>query len=252
MNLLVCLRKEMMEQWRSRRLLVVAVVLLFFGISSPMLAYFTPEILSMVPGADMFANLVPEPTVLDAAAQYVKNVDQFGVLLALLVSMSAVVVEKERGTAAMMLAKPLSRGDFLFAKFLALGLVFLTCLLVSGLGAWYYTILLFEPVNLGAWMGMNALLLLHILVWVAITLMFSVLLRSQAAAAGGAFGALMVISLLGSIPALGQYLPSELVNWGAKLAIGVNSPAWGALGVSLGIVIVCLIIAWLAFRRQEL
>ena len=49
-------RKEMLEQWRTYRLLVVSVVLIAFGMLSPLLAKITPEMLRLLPGGD---NLPP-------------------------------------------------------------------------------------------------------------------------------------------------------------------------------------------------
>ena len=49
MNFLIVLRKELTEQWRTRRLLIVAAVLIVFGLGSPLLAKVTPEILRSVP-----------------------------------------------------------------------------------------------------------------------------------------------------------------------------------------------------------
>ncbi len=50
--LFVAFRKEWMEQRRSHRLLVVAVVLVAFGLSSPLLAKLTPELIRLVPEGD--------------------------------------------------------------------------------------------------------------------------------------------------------------------------------------------------------
>jgi ABC-2 type transport system permease protein len=44
------LGKELLEQWRTLRLPVVATVFLLVGLSSPLLARFTPEILKAVAG----------------------------------------------------------------------------------------------------------------------------------------------------------------------------------------------------------
>ncbi len=71
MNLYTALRKELMEQWRTSRLIILAVVLLVFGLTSPLLAKYMPELLKLIPGADQFAALVPKPTIVDAVAQYV-------------------------------------------------------------------------------------------------------------------------------------------------------------------------------------
>jgi ABC-2 type transport system permease protein len=134
--------------------------------------------------------MIPEQTVVDAIAQYVKNIEQFGILLALLLSMGLVAVEKERGTAALMLSKPLGRGNFILAKFLGVAVILLAALLVAALGGYYYTLFLFEALPLGNWLALNGALLLVFLVVAAITLLFSTLFNSQAAAAGAGLGSL--------------------------------------------------------------
>lgn len=252
MILAASLRKELMEQVRTNRLLILAVVLLAFGLMSPLLAKYTPEILRLVPGAEEFAHLIPPPTMLDAVSQYVKNINQFGILLVLLLTMGAVAQEKEKGTAAMMLVKPVTRGMFLLSKFFAISLVFLAGMVLAGLGAYYYTVILFTAPDFGAWMALTAMIWLQFLVYVALTLLFSTLVRSQAAAAGLGFGVVILFSILGGLPGLGKYLPGHLVNWGASLFTPTPAPSWPALWVSLGIILASLTCALLVFERQEL
>src|SRR5260221_9281764 len=153
----VALRKELLEQWRTYRMLVVGAVLLAFGLLSPLTARLTPELIRLIPNGEQLAGLIPAPTALDAVAQYLKNMSQFAVILALLLTMGAVSQEKERGTAAMMLSKPLPRWVFLAAKFAALGLTFAAGLALAGAGAYYYSVLLFGPLDLAAWVGVNGL-----------------------------------------------------------------------------------------------
>src|SRR5579859_484464 len=245
------LRKELLEQWRSYRALVVAAVLLGFGLISPLTAKFTPELLRLMPNGDQIAGLIPPPTILDAVAQYLKNMNQFTVILALLLTMGAVTQEKERGTAAMMLSKPLPRWMFLAAKFAALGLTFAVSLALAGAGAYYYTGLLFGPLDLGAWAGVNGLLLVYTLVFVALTLLCSVLAHSQAAAGGLAFGLLIMLAILGALPQVGQYFPGELVAWAGHLIVG-GPAAWPALIVSLALIGLALAAAAWSFGGQEL
>ena len=247
----VALNKELLELWRTYRALVVGAVLLAFGLLSPLTAKLTPELIRLIPNGDQLAGLIPAPTALDAVGQYLKNMSQFAVILALLLTMGAITQEKERGTAAMMLSKPLPRWAFLAAKFAALGLIFAVGLLLAGAGAYYYTWLLFGPLDLAAWAGLNGLLLLFTLVYVALTLLCSVLTRSQAAAGGIAFGALILLAILGAIPQIGRYLPGELVTWAGRLFAG-GASAWPALAVSLGLIAVALAAAWWRFERQEL
>lgn len=251
MSVFVALRKEWRELIRSYRLLVAVIVLLFFGLTSPILAKFTPELMKIIPTGGITIQM-PPPTVMDAVGQYVKNMSQFGLVLGLLLTMGSVAQEKDKGTAAMILVKPLSRGSFLGAKFLSQVVLFAICLGIAGLAAYYYTWMLFEAVNILHWLVLNLLILAYILVVVSITLLCSTLLRSQAAAGGVALGVFIIGSATGSILNLGKYLPGELITWGVRLLQGDNAASWIALGVSLGMIVVPLVAAWLVFQRQEL
>ena len=252
MNLWHSLRKELLEAWRGKRFLVAIILLGSFGMMSPLLAKFMREIFSAVPGAEAFTGMIPTPTIMDAIGQYIKNIEQFGILLALLLSMGLVTVEKERGTAALMLSKPLPRSAFIVAKFLGLAIVLLIALAAAAVGGYYYTLFLFEPLSMGAWLGLNGSMWLLMLVVVAITLLFSTLFTSQAAAAGIAFGVYLLISLFGNIPALSPYIPDRVVAWGVSLFTSPVTTAWPAFWVCLGLIVVCLTAASLVFRRQEL
>lgn len=248
----VALHKELLEQWRSYRLLIVAVVLTIFGLLSPLTAKYTPELMKLLPNGEAIAALIPPPTVADSVTQYLKNISQFSIILALLVTMGAVAHEKERGTAGMMLVKPLPRWAFLAAKFAALSLTFAASLTVAGAGCYYYTLILFEPLRIGAWVVLNLLVLVFVLVYIALTLMSSVLTKSQAAAGGLAFALLMALAIPGALPKVGEYLPGQLINWGAGFVMESDISAWPALWVSIAIIVAALGIAWLAFERQEL
>ncbi len=248
----VALRKELLEQWRSYRLLVVGVVLLLMGLASPLFAKYTPEFIKLLPMGDEIADLMPAPAAADAVEQYLKNSSQFGILLALLMTMGAVAQEKDKGTAALMLAKPLPRGVFLVAKFAALGLTFALSVLVAGLACYYYTLLLFEALDATAWLVLNGLLLLNLLVYVALTLFCSTLTRSQVVGGGLAFVLLMILTAIGAVPRVGEYLPGQLIAWARAVMGGSGAASWPALWTSLGLILVALVGAWLVFERQEL
>lgn len=253
MNIWVVFRKEMLEQWRTYKVLIVAAVLFLFGLTSPLLAKFTPEMLAAMPGLSAgLSDFIPTPSVADAITQYVKNMSQFGILLALLMSMGSVAQEKERGTAALILTRPVSRGTFILAKFGALKVTFAGSLLLAALGCWYYTFLLFEPLPWVPFLLLNGLMLVVFMVYVAMTLLCSTLARSQSGAGGLAFGGLILLAGLGAFPRLAEYLPGRLFEWGMGLALGLDQTAWPALWVSLGLILVCLLAAVLVFRRQEL
>ena len=249
----VALRKELIEQWRSYRLVVVGAVLLDFGLASPLLAKYGPEVIRQaLPEGEEILKLIPSPTAADAVAQYLKNISQFGILLAVLMTMGSVAQEKDKGTAALMLAKPMPRGVFLAAKMVALGLTFAIGIFLAGAACYYYTMLIFEALSLPAWLALNGLLLLFILVYVALTLLCSTLSQSQVVSGALAFGFLVVLSALGAVPRLGETMPGRLTTWAGGLVAGNGGSAWPALAVSVGLILVALLVAWLILERQEL
>ncbi len=252
MIFLAALRKELLEQWRTYRLLAVGVILVVFGLLSPLIAKYTPEIIKLIPNGEALSNLIPTPTAMDAVTQYLKNIGQFGVILALLLTMGVVAQEKDKGTAAMMLVKPLPRVTFLVAKFTALALMFAVTIAIAGAACYYYTWLLFGALDTQHWLALNGLMLVYVLVYVALTLFCSVVTKSQAAAGGLALGLLFILGLTGSIPGLGEYLPGQLLAWGGGLMAGQGEAFWPALWVSVGIIVVALMGARLIFERQEL
>ena len=122
--------------------------------SRPCLARYIREILQAVGGAQ-FQGVIPDPVARDAVAQLTKNVGQFGVLIAILISMGTVATEKDRGTAAFLLTKPLGRGAFLGAKAAAIGSLLAIATLLAGVLCWTYTT---DPVRAtaGRWLPRGA------------------------------------------------------------------------------------------------
>jgi ABC-2 type transport system permease protein len=246
------LRKELLEQWRTTRLPVVATVFLLVGLSSPLLARFTPEIIKAV-ASGQFQITLPTPTSADAYDQLAKNLGQFGALIAVLLAMGSVATEKERGTAALILTKPAGRGAFLAAKLVAIATTLGIATAIAAAGAWFYTLVLFEPLPLAGFAAAAALQWLALVAYAAITFLGSTLTRSALAAAGLGVAAFIVMGILSIVPTVGRYLPTGLGAPARGLALGL--PGVDAIGPTIAAVLLIGAlagIAWLAFRRQEL
>lgn len=248
------LYKELREQWRSHRLLVVVSVLVAMGILGPLTARYMSELMASIPGTpEGLEAVLPPPTVDLAISELADDLAQFGLVLALLVPMAAVVGEKTSGTAALTLSKPVSRAAFLAAKLLAL-LVTFTVGVASGIGAGYaYAGMLFEWLPFGGFALLGGTLLIYLLFYASLTLLASTLMRSQLAAAGLAFGLALALGIVGSIPAVGAYLPSALLGWGRAAAAGaITEVPWRSLVAAAILIPGLLGLGWAALHRQEL
>jgi ABC-2 type transport system permease protein len=246
--------KEIVEQWRSYRLLIVAAVLAAFGMMGPLSAKYLPLLLEEVAGVpEGLAEVMPTPDMAMALTEYIDNLTQFGVILAILIPMGAVVGEKVGGTAGMTLSKPVSRAGFLAAKFLANAITLAAGVILAALGGFYYTGVLFTWPPVTAFGAANALLFAYLGLFASLTLFASTMARSQLAAAGLSFFMLLLLGLLGAIPQFGSRLPAAVLQWARGLATGAAiEPAWAALATCLGLTAAALLGAWLVFRRQEL
>jgi ABC-2 type transport system permease protein len=246
------LRKEIREQARTMRLVAVVAVFAFLGLLSPVFARYVREIVEAV-GGGQFEGMIPEPVVGDAVVQFTKNMGQFGVLIAILVAMGSVATETERGTAAFLLTKPITRGAFVAAKVIAIGALLALALAVAGVLCWIYTTILFEPLPVAGFAGAVAVVWLSLAAFAAVTFLASVVTRSGLAAGGLGFGAFVATGILSALPAIGPYMPTSL--WGAAdaLALGtIPDPLAGPVLANVILVLAALGLAGWSFRRREL
>jgi len=251
----ILFRKELLESWRTMRLPIVAGLFLLVGLSSPLLAKFLPEIVKAAAGDQLVGVVVPTPVPADAADQLWKNLAQFGAFAAIVLAMGAVATERDRGTAAFILSKSVSRGAFIVAKVAAIGGVLAVCTTLAVVVGWVYTAILFEPLPVGGWIAMAILAWLGLAAWAALTFLGSTVTGSAAAAAGLGFGALLVLSIASAIPNLGRFLPGGLAGPAIALAAGVPVEASDVvtpvIATSVLIAVALGVSVW-SFRRQEL
>jgi len=251
----VLLRKELLESWRTMRLPIVAGLFLVVGLTSPLLAKFLPEIVTAAAGDQLQSIQIPTPVSADAVQQLWEGVAQFGALAAIVLAMGSVATERDRGTAAFILSKTVSRGGFLAAKVVVLGAVLALCVGLAVAVGWVYTAILFEPLPIGGWIALAFLAWLGLAAWASLTFLGSTITGSAAAAAGLGFGALLVLSIVSAIPNVGRFTPGGLAGPAVALAaavpVEVGDLIVPVVSTTILIAIALGVAAW-SFRRQEL
>jgi ABC-2 type transport system permease protein len=247
------LRKELTEIRRTWRLWVIPGMLLFLGVSSPIIAAITPALVKSVTAAQrgMVVQL-PPPTALDAFGQFIKNLDQF-ILIAIIVAGAGVISgERSSGTATLVLTKPLSRGAFVVAKLLSQFLLLVSATALGTAACVGVTSVIFTGVTIAPVMTTVALWLLYASLLVVVMTLFSAAFRSRGAAAGAGLGfyffALLLsnwgpaarYSFLGLVPAMRDALMGHALSLGWPLATAIAAIVMGTVGA-----------VWV-FDRQEL
>jgi ABC-2 type transport system permease protein len=246
-------RKELSEIVRTWRIWVLPAIILFFAISGPLLARFTPEIVGALAGSQLGQIELPTPTYLDAYTGWIKNLSQITLFALIIIYGGIVSAETKSGTAILVLTKPVSRRAFVIVKAVIHSL-FLTILLVLGtLVTWALTAVTFGEAPGGALWSAALVWLVYGVLFMALMTLFSVLISSAAGAAGAGIGAYVLLSIASIWKPLSEYTPAGLPGQAASLAAHATTPSslWPIVtSIALSIALVAL--AALLFRRKEL
>lgn len=243
-------KKEITEQWRTYRLVVVGGIFLVFGISTPLTLKYLPEILELA-GEGVTIDM-PPPTAAQSLAEYAGTIGQMGALVAVLVAMGCVANELRHGTAVMTLSKPVSRSAFVTAKLVAMSITFLISMALASVFCFAYTVWLIEGAGIWPFVALNLLLGLFLVFCLAVTLLFSSLFKNSLAAGGIAIGVVLGQALLGALPVVGDYMPNKILGWGNDLLTGGGDHYWGAVAVTVVVIGLCVLLAQRSLKRRDL
>jgi ABC-2 type transport system permease protein len=250
---LVFTRKEVSEIIHTWRIWVLPAIMLFFAVTAPVIARFTPEIVGAVGGAGLGQLALPTPTYLDAYGGWIKNLSQI-ILFAITIIYGGIVSSELRnGTVLLILTKPLTRGAFVIVK-AAVSCAFVVALLVAGtLLTWAVTAAIFGTAPAGPlWSAATIWLVLAIL-YVALMTFLSVAIGSAAGASGAGIGAFALLSIAAIWKPLNDYSPAGLAGQAASLAAHADTPS--SLWPVVSSLAVSVLLVWGAvtlFRKKEL
>ncbi|MDO5494142.1 MAG: ABC transporter permease subunit [bacterium] len=244
------LAKEFREFVRTWRIWALLGVFAFFGIVDPVISRFTPEILASVLG-DQLPVQLPEPTHLDAAAQWTGDLTQLLMLVVLGIAAASIAGEVARGTHVLPLTKPLTRPAFVLAKVSCVVVMTAVAAAVgTGLGS-VVTLLLFDGVDLlPLWTAVGVWFVLA-LVLIAVTVAAACAVSSTVAALGIGFGVHVLLGIAGMWGPARSYSPAGLADAVGRAAAGASVPVWPLVG---GVVVAgaVLLLGLVVFRRREL
>lgn len=241
--------KELREIAATWRLYVLPVLLVFCAATSPVMALATQYLVNTV------ANLpitLPDPTYVDAYAQWTKNLGQL-VLPVVIVSFSSLVNgERSSGTAVLALSKGLTPAAFIAAKATAAIALITSATILGVIVMAVTTRITFGVAPLPQLVaGTAAWLLLAILCVSAVTV-FSCAIDSTSAAAGLGLATWIVLAGLSAWGPATRWSPAGLIAAPSSLAAGVDV-AWLWPVLTGAIAAVALVaIAVVTLRHREL
>jgi ABC-2 type transport system permease protein len=253
MIILTLLKKELLEQWRTKKILIISIVFLFIAVSSPIIAKLTPELLKNISVPGLTINL-PEPTYKDSVDQFIKNISQIGLLVLIFVVAGAVSDEKNRKTLEILLTKPVSRAKFIWSKFASYFVSLAVIYFVSSAIFYLYTVTTFSAFNFWNFLAMDVNVFAYILMIVSITILASTVVKNSIAAGGIGFIVYILFgTIFGLIEPIKQLSPNTIFdNYKKVIENSWSNELFWPLVVIVSVIALAIIAAILLFRRQEI
>ena len=195
---------------------------------------------------------VPPPTATDAYAQFLGNLLQIGSLIAVIIGAGVIASEVRNGTAALILAKPLGRTQYVLTKAAVHFLLTVVAALVGAAACAAVTAVVFDVGPLVQFMAAIGCWTILVAFLIAVSTLLSASARSQMAAATAAAVVAITVGALSQIPAVGDYSPVGL--WSAVGAVLADEPTPLAVPIVTAVAgtAAALAAAVLVFRRREI
>lgn len=247
---LVFMHKELLEQARTYKTAIMLAVFALFGMLSPLLAKIMPDVLA---SAGLAISL-PEPSWIDAYAQFFKNMTQMGLCVLLLVFSGTVSAEVSRGTLINVLSKGVSRSTVILAKYAAALFLWTASYLTSLLLCQIYTSYLFGSIPAGQLAFSLLCLWLFGVFVLALLLAASTLVNGNYAGLLLTGGALVGLLMLNLFPVLARFSPIALASQNVALLQNTVSARQLLPNVASSLLLVplLLLLALRAFARKQL
>ncbi len=244
-------RLEWVRLVRSRRLLALMVVYVFFGATGPFVARYLGEIVERF-GTDVVVQF-PDAVPADGISQFTANANQIGLLVAVVVAAGALVLDAIPEMSVFLRTRVDDVWELLTPR-LVVSFAAVAAAFLAGLAfAWYETAVLLGGLPIGAMLAGTGFAIVYL--GFVVALVSAVASRSGSVLATVAFSIVILLALpiLGIAEAVGRWLPSRLL--GALDALIRNTVAWTdflpatAMALMLSGMLVWLAARWAAARE---
>ena len=249
------IKKEILEQVRSGKLVFLSILFVLFGIMNPAVAKMTPWLLELM--ADSMAEggmaiTVGEITAMDSWVQFFKNMPM-ALIAFVLMEGSIFTKEYQSGTLLLSLTKGLARYKVVIAKTLVLTILwtfgYWLCFGITyGYNAYFWNNSVAQNLMYSAicWWVFG--------LWVvSLAILFSTLAGENTGVLVGAGGVVLASSLLSFFPKLQKFLPTLLTD-GNSLIYGLadRDRYMPALLVAAGMALTCFAASIPIFNKKQL
>jgi ABC-2 type transport system permease protein len=241
---------------KTKKFLVYISIFVFFSILSPLTARYIGQILEFLLGDSGLAIPIPEATTVSAYTQYISDLMEICLLVALFGSISIFIRDKSKGLIPLIFTKPIDRTTYVISKYISVQILLLSSVLVGYLIFTYYTYVLFDEVFFLKGLASMGLYVLYLAMLTAIAQLFSTLFKSYWGASLLTLGIYLIFSILtvfGEV-AVFKHLPGMVTTNIVQLLLDVSITKDIILTalVTLGIIVTMVLSSIYITKEQDL
>lgn len=247
-------RLEFLRMIRTRRLIALFGVYVFFGLLGPLTARYLSEIVGLAGGDLQGATIdFPPPVPADGMAQYVSNASQIGTLVAVVVAAGALAFDAIPEMGVFLRTRVPNVASILLPRFVVVTGFAVAAFVAGALTAWYETWALIGGVPVGSTLAGIGFGMLFVVFVVSLVTGVAGWTRSVLGTVMASVVVLLLLPVIGIADVIGEWLPTHLANALAVLPAGADPGDYlRASGVAVVASAVLLWAGLIGARRREL
>ena len=255
----IFLKKELIEAFKTYKLLIMGAVFIVFGILSPLMAKMMPDIMKWAmqtdpstAGMDLSA-LFTEPKALDAWAQFYSNIGQIGLIVLVIVFSGMISSELSKEKLTILLTKGLSRSAVILSKLTSSVLIWTGSLVIAFFISWGYTTYFFPGEKLpNLLLAVFCLWLFGVFLLALLALAAALTKKSYVICMLSVGASVIILNLLNIIPRVEKYNPATLASSSMSLISELVTPrgVYPTLVVAVIVIIALTMLAVISFDKQ--
>ena len=202
------------EWWRlarTRRLLALLAVFVFFGFTGPLSSRYLGQLVSGASSQGITIT-VPPPVPADGVGEYTGNALLIGLIVAVVVTAAGCAIDANPALAGFYRSRTRRFRRLILPRIVVTAGAVIASYLIGLLVAGYETAVLIGAPDVPAMLFGALLGSVYLLVAVSVTAAAAVLARGTLATVGVALVVLTVFPLAGAVPALSRWMPSALAG----------------------------------------
>lgn len=241
-------RLELLRLTRTRRWIAPVAIYTLFGLTGPATERYLAALISRFGGV---AVALPDPTPAGGFAQYVSNASQLGLLAVVVIAATALTVDQPHEMGVFLRTRVGTARDLVLPRFVTAAALAVVAWTLGTVAAWYETWVLLgsvSPMAVLVGLAYGAVFLVFVVSVVSFVASFG---HTVMATAFTSMAILVLLPVIGLVPATERWIPSELVG-ALEASVGGAPLGWPAPAAAIATVATLgLVIASIKLTSRE-